>query len=797
VKSLGRFMVCEGRHGVFLLHMLRKHLYLCLLLGAALASHAQFAKQNFAPQITTELSPSDAQKIKATIKPGAVRRAPESVDATDNQIVRALQNELARIRDSVSTARTRRVALQGKTQDSSAKEAELVVFGSEFFSNPSFSFVPGENFPTPENYVVGPGDIIDLVIFGYQETEMELKVSPEGSVNIPFGGVVQVSGLNLNETEQRIKVRMSRNGYQTLSTGESKLKLTIAKIRSINVFVVGAKNSGKYSIPSISGVMHALYVAGGPMLQGSFRNIELVRNGKVHKVIDLYDFMINGRKLDDVILMNNDIIRIPFFERRVVLEGAFKRPAIYELKASETYADAIGFAGGLTDNAFKDHILGTRFVTDKGLVNFNLTPSEWSSSPKSGDRLTARLSDGPRTEYAVVDGSVFNPGAFGWTASMTVANLLNASGGVHTDAFRGRGLIVRSPLGLPKKYLMFSLDADLESIPIESRDTLLVFSSTTFLNPQKIQVLGEVKEPGEFDFGTGLSLADALALSKGFTDKALKGTVVVSRSVRSKTLLSEVLRVAIDSSLMITAAEFALKPNDVIMVRPNPEINKQRSVTLEGEWTLPGVYPLQTRFDRLKTIYGQAEGLTSFADPNGVIILRPRTEARNPSEFELFDDTTSTLAALNRLVVFDTIALRINDRSNQSLNFVLKDGDRIIALERSTAVHITGAVHQKTFVMHQTGRRAKFYVRASGGFDPSALKSKTYVRLPNGRTRSTMHIVGFRVYPRVSPGSQVIVPIDPKYGLDNKKVDPTQLAVVTSLLGFLSTTTIAILQLVQ
>lgn len=782
--------------------MLRKILLFGLLLGTTFTGQAQFARQNFAPQVTTELSPAEAQRIRANMKGNPKNVSSDASDESSNQLVRALKNELQRIQDSVRLASKRSNLLKGQIQDSVLSKPNLEVFGADFFKNASFSFAPGENFPTPQNYVVGPGDVIDLVIFGFQETEMELKVSPEGSVNIPFGGVVQVSGLALSDVEERLKVRMSRNGYQTLSTGKSKLKLSISKIRSINIFVVGAKNSGKYTIPSVSGVMHALYVAGGPMPEGSYRNIELLRNGSVVANIDLYDFMINGRTVNNLILQNNDIIRIPFYQKRIALEGEFKRPAYYELKESETYADGIAFAGGFTDNAFKQHILGTRYETDKGLINFNLLKSEWNKQPMSGDRLTARSSDAPRNQYAVVEGAVYNPGIFGWTPELSVGQLLNAAGGVHPDAFKGRGLIVRSPLGQPKKYFMFSLESDLANVSLECRDTILIFSRSDFMVPQNIRVLGEVKNPGSFSYGEGLTLADALAMAQGFTEKALKGSIVVSRSLRSRTRLAEVFRVDIDSSLLIKSSEFELKPNDVVMVRKNPEINNQRAVSLEGEWTLPGVYSLSTRYDRLKVIFYQAQGLSPFADPNGIMVLRPVRAVSKSIDYELASDSTETdlLSSAQKKPTeqeYDTIAIRFNARSFNGLNFALQDGDRVLALEGSNSVRITGAVQKQTYVMHRSGRRAKYYVRSSGGFDAAAQKSRTYVRCQNGQTRTTINFGLVRIYPRVAPGSQVVVPENLQYGIEKKRVDPAEVAVITSLLGFLSTTTITILQLIQ
>jgi protein involved in polysaccharide export with SLBB domain len=771
--------------------MLRKLILFCLMFGGLSTVHAQFAKRSFAPQLTTELSPEEAQRLRTNLSSVKTKRPSDVTEKTDNPIVRALQNELQRLRDSVMQVQVERMALRGKPRDSSDQEALLTVFGVDFFKSASFSFAPGENFPTPASYVVGPGDVIDLVIFGYQETEMELKVSPEGSVNIPFGGVIQVSGLNLNEVEQRIKVRMARNGYQTLSSGESKLKLSISRIRSINVYIVGAKNSGKYMIPSVSGVMHALYASGGPMDQGSFRNIELVRNGKVIQTVDLYDFMISGRSVNDVVLQNNDILRIPFFTKRVALDGAFKRPAIYELKEGETYRTAISFAGGLTDDAFGGHIVGRRVLPDQGNISFNIHDSDWDLIPQGGDRLTARAAKGPEQQFIVVQGAVFNPGIQGWTPASTAAAALSNAGGAHPNAFRGRALIVRSPFGEARTYHQFTMNEDLTSVILQNRDTVLVLDRDDFINPNTIQVLGSVKEPGIFEYGNGLTLTDALSLAKGFTKDASKGVVVVSRSIRSRTRLAEVYRLASDSTFHRSSTEFELKPGDIVMVRPNPDINEQRTVTLEGEWTLPGVYALQSRYDRLRSVYGEAEGLTTFADRNGMFILRPRPAPVAVQDLQPLEMSDSANAQLGE--VYDTIALTLTN--GRHFNFALKNGDRVIALEQDLAVRISGSVNQSTYIMHAPNRRAKYYVNAAGGFNPAGMRGKTFVRLPNGKSRTTRDYGIVRIYPRVAPGAQIIVPADPEYGLEKKGIDPVQITLVTSVLGFLSTTTIAIIQL--
>ena len=345
---------------------------LASMLAASNSVWGQFARKNFTPQIPiSEISSQQAEQLRANYRQkqsvGGLNVDPELSEQ------KAIAQRVRKDNDSTQGAEVRKIALEGESSQEEITSKELEVFGFSFFKQANFSFLPGENFPTPAKYNLGPGDHLELVIFGYQEAEMNFIIDPEGFVNIPFGGLVQLSGLALEDAEERIKLRMTRNGYRTLSTGESKLKLRVSKIRSINVYITGAKNSGKYVIPSISGLMHALYVAGGPMSSGSLRNIEVVRNSEVVRRIDLYDFMIFGRNVDDFVLQNEDVIRIPFFNRRVSLEGEFKRPAIYELKDSESFANAISFAGGLNDAAFTSNILLSRYSKDQGIRYENLS----------------------------------------------------------------------------------------------------------------------------------------------------------------------------------------------------------------------------------------------------------------------------------------------------------------------------------------------------------------------------------------------------------------------------------------
>jgi protein involved in polysaccharide export with SLBB domain len=770
---------------------------LASMLAASNNVWGQFARKNFTPQIPiSEISAQQAEQLRANY------RQKLSVDgltvdpALSEQ--KALSQRMRKDNDSTQGAEARKITLEGESSQDEITTNELEVFGFSFFKQANFSFLPGENFPTPAKYTLGPGDHLELVIFGYQEAEMNFIIDPEGFVNIPFGGLVQLSGLALEDAEERIKLRMTRNGYRTLSTGESKLKLRVSKIRSINVYITGAKNSGKYVIPSISGLMHALYVAGGPMSNGSLRNIEVVRNSQVVRRIDLYDFMIFGRNVDDFVLQNEDVIRIPFFNRRVSLEGEFKRPAIYELKDSESFADAISFAGGLNDAAFTSNILLSRYTKDQGIRYDNLSADALNQTPMPGDRLIARKVEGPERQYIVIEGMVHNPGRQGWHPGIQLSDALVRAGGLQPEAFTQRGLIVRSPISGARTYHQFS-PASMSDIELYERDTVIFFDATVFIQKNEVYVFGEVNEPGAFRFGEGLTLSDAMVLAKGFSQNAFKGFVEVNRRIRGRERMALIERLAIDSTFEWSVlSEISLRPNDIVIVRPNPEIQDIRTVSLEGEWEYPGTYALEKRTDRLSMVIGRAGGLSRHADLNGIYIIRTEKAPVEINKIVNIGESRKKLILDSTTVPkIDTISLNLSQRSPKSFSFNVQSGDRIIALEQKSFVRITGAVHDPILVSHVNSRSAKYYIGLAGGSLKEGELRKTYVTFPNGSNRRIKNYLIFKIYPKVPPGSTVVVPFDMSYFEDTQKTDPAQVAMVTSVLGFLSTSVIGILSLLR
>lgn len=237
------------------------------------------------------------------------------------------------------------------------------VFGSELFSTASLSFQPDLKIATPVNYQLGPDDELLISVYGLQIANANVTVSPEGTIDIPNVGEIKVSGYTVEEARARIRSRMAVI-YSSLRSGASKLSINLGKIRSIRVTLLGSAKPGTYAVSSLSTVFNALYVSGGPGINGSFRQIELIRQNKVERKIDLYDFLLTGSEADNVRLFENDIIRIPVYQNRVEIAGEIKRPGIFEMLPGETFIDLLRFASGFTDVAYRASVKVIQ-LTDK------------------------------------------------------------------------------------------------------------------------------------------------------------------------------------------------------------------------------------------------------------------------------------------------------------------------------------------------------------------------------------------------------------------------------------------------
>lgn len=679
------------------------------------------------------------------------------------------------------------------------------VFGAELFSSANPLFVPNLKVPTPMNYVIGPDDELQLDIYGSNISAQKLNVTPEGKVNVRYAGLVTVSGLTIEQATAAIRTRLLQY-YPGLTSGGTKIALTLASVRSIQVMVVGAvKKPGTITVPSVATLFNALYASGGPLENGSFRNIQLVRNNQVVAEADLYAFILKGDQKSNVALRDNDVILVPYADCQVALEGALNRTGVFEIKKNETLQDAIQYAGGFTSTAFRGRITGTR-VTDierkvidipgDAFATFKLNHGDALNVSTIIDRFENRVS---------ISGAVFKPGSYALEQGMDIRALIDKAQGLKEDAFKGRVNMVRMNEDRSKQYLSVSLSEVLNGnspILLRKEDSLHITSVLQLRDITTVSIYGAVRNPGSFRFEDSLSLEALILQAGGFAEDAFPDRIEIGRRnlsvnpMKTGSSTSEIIEIKLDKNLRFTGGDLSLRPFDVVSVKADPARVKQIRVAISGEVLYAGSYTLSNPEERLSTILKRAGGLLPYANLDGARLIRRRLQVdtseakrvlqrfKNRSELDTLGETElKTLEENSNDIALDLRKALSNPGGARDL--VLEDGDEIVVPRKSNTVGVQGDVLNPINVQYDGVRLGK-YITAAGGYGPKASKKKVFVIYPNGSAAKTRSFLGVRNHPNVLPGSNVFVPKRP----EAKGFDAAKAGVIVSTLTTLLTTMI-------
>lgn len=655
----------------------------------------------------------------------------------------------------------------GTTQEGSVLAAKnSVVFGSELFTSKSLSFEPNQNMPTPPNYVLGPGDQLDINVYGVQQFGYSATISKNGTVNIPNVGEVFLSGLAFEAAKNKLQKQIGRI-YSTLASNGSKLSVSVSNYRTILVTIIGAQQPGNYRLSAMSSVYNALHVAGGPSDIGSYRKIELIRNNKVIRTIDLYRFLTKGDQSDNVSLTDNDVIRIPSYDGRITLEGEIKRPGIFEVINGENLQNVINYASGFTENAYKNRILvKQKTSTELKVTDLNET-TFGAYVPKAGDLISVdKILD--RYENRVqIKGAVYRPGEYSLTGTMTIKDLLLKADGVKENVFLSKASLIRQKEDLTKEYISFNLQAALNgdaaaNMTLQKEDIVMVFFNQELLDSYKISIDGEVRKPGTYGYVAGMTLYDLLLESEYFTDIAAS-TITVFRNKKDTTYNPKDQEKIVSFNLTIdpknpeAAAAFVMEAQDQVVVRRIVTFETPQMVTLTGEVLYPGGYAIVKKEERVLDFIQRAGGLSDEADKEAIRVVRN---------------------GLN--IPIDWKA--INRNPNRPRNLVLQPGDAILIPNKSYTVTISGSVMFNTEVPYKKGKGVKYYINNSGGTKDRGWLRKVYVVHANGSASTSGTFLGIRNYPKVLPGSQIIVPEKP----ERQKTSTGEIVGISSVLASLA-----------
>jgi len=700
---------------------------------------------------------------------------------------------------------------QGVDYQTYKPERKSNVFGADFFNSPSLSFEPNLRIATPGNYILGPDDELVINVSGYQEINIKTTIQPEGSIFIPQVGTINLAGLNIDAAIARIKDRMAQTAYPSLKSNLSKLVVSLGKIRSIHITAVGAAKPGNYTVSSLSTVFNSLYLCGGPGSINTYRNIELIRGGKVYQKIDIYQFLTRGDQKGNVLLKEGDVINFPVYKKHVEISGEIKKPGVFELKDGESFNDLLFFAGGYTAKAYRASVK-VRQITDIERRVKDFSKADMSTYiPSDGDAIeVAAVLD--RVENSVsISGAVYRPGEFELTPGLTLKDLIKKSGGLLENVFPDRATLTRTHIDGTTEIITFNvaniMNGSSTDIPLIKHDVVNIATLNQFISTYKVNIGGEVRKPGEFPYSNNMSLKDILFMAGGFTDAASSYNIEVSRRIIAQRIKNDIDSIAIvytlntSKSLSIENDKFVLLPFDIITVRRNPGYIEQQSVIITGEVNYPGSYTIQSKKERVSDILSRAGGLTSMAYLKGIYLIRHDVQsdikasqqaiAKNVQN-AIKDTSSKVIEDVTRSNIRIPISLeKITDDPTSVQNYIVLNGDSIQVLKVDPLVKISGEVLVSTKTGFIEGKGVGYYISQAGGTSFKARRSKIYVLYPDGHIKRTKNgILGmFRSYPKIEEGAEIIVPKKP---VSKPLSIPEIVGITSSILSVITLTVLTI-----
>lgn len=644
------------------------------------------------------------------------------------------------------------------------------VFGRDIFNNRSLTFEPQMNIATPQNYTLGPGDQVVIDIYGASQKTESQTISPEGTVTIPGYGPIALSGLTVAGAQSKLR---STLGSRYAS---STLRLTVGRTRSIMVNVMGeVKVPGTYTLSSFATVFHALYRAGGINDLGTLRNVKVYRGGKLVTIVDIYEYILNGRLAGNVMLHDNDVIQVGPYDALVGITGNVKRPMFYEMRKNESVATLIKYAGGFTGDAHKKSVRLVRQAGERYSV-FNVDEFDMASFKlEDGDAITV---DGMINRYenmVEVKGAVFRPGQFQLGGSVTtVRSLVEAAEGVTEDAFTSHVVLHRlkadRTLETVPVDLKGILDGTVADIPLNNEDVLFIPTQEDLRQERTFTITGEVMTPGVYEYAANTTIEDLIVMAGGLTDRASLAKVDVSRRIRDPRAtekssdIAKTYTFSIKDGLVIDGdRSFLLEPYDVVHVRRSPAYSTARNITVTGEVNYEGSFTLENKKMRLSDAVKMAGGITDAAYLRGSRLVRVMNDEERVRQQATLEAVRNILTERGdsisgaKLMLGNTYVVGINlDKAVQNpggeYDILLREGDRIFVPEFNGSVKISGDVFFPNTVSYVAGKGYKWYVNQAGGWGNRAKKSKTFIVYQNG----TIGVASKGAKPE--PGCEIVVP---------------------------------------
>ena len=648
------------------------------------------------------------------------------------------------------------------------KSGKRKIFGHDIFNNKNLTFESSMNLATPQNYVLGAGDAVNVDIWGASQESVTEVISPDGTITIEGYGVINLGGLSVSQAKAKLK-RVLGPRYQG-----SNIELTLGQTRTITVSVMGeVKVPGTYTMSAFATVYNALYMAGGPNDIGTLRNIKVYRKGKLLSSVDVYDFLLNGKLSGDVRLQDNDVITVSPYEALVNITGKVKRPMFYEMKKTESAATLLRYAGGFTGDAYTKAIRVNR-KAGQGYSVFSIGEFDMNSFLLMDEDSVSIDSTLNRYQNMVeIRGGVFRPGMYQVGGEIsTVKALVEAAAGLTEEAISQHAVMHRTKADRSLEMISLDLRAIMEGtapdVALKNEDVIYVASRQERDEKKTVTIYGEVAYPGVYRYADNETVEDLIIQAGGPTEAASLSKVDVARrvtnpnSVEAGNEISQNFSFKLNPDFTISdQPDFTLQPFDEVYVRRSPDYYEQQNITIEGEVQFGGNYALTNKGQRLSEVIKMAGGLTSQAYAEGTKLLRQMT----PDERDMMETMLRTAQRNSGNDSIDVKKLMTNATYPVGIELdkalknpgtdddpILREGDRIVVPRYDGTVKINGEVLFPNTVYFKEGKSTDYYINLAGGATSTAKKSMTVIIYMNGMVARADR----KHKPR--PGCQIVVP---------------------------------------
>ena len=647
------------------------------------------------------------------------------------------------------------------------------VFGRDIFNNKELSFEPNMNIATPQRYVLGPGDNVIIDVYGASQKTFNVVVSPDGEVTIEDFGPIKVSGLTVEQANAKVRSLLGAR-YSS-----SKTKLTVGQTKTMMVNIMGeVKVPGTYTLSAFATVFHALYMAGGINDLGTLRNIKVYRQNRLVTVVDIYDYILNGKLTGNIRLMDNDVIVVGPYDCLVTISGKVKRPMIYEMKKSESVGSIIKYAGGFTGDAYTKAVRLLR-KTGREYSVFNIGEFDINSFHLAdGDSIGVDSIINRYENMVEIKGAIFRPGMYNIGKDInSVRTLIEHAEGLTEEAFTNRAIIHRMKSDRTLEVIAVDvkgiMDGSVADVPLKKNDVLFIPTKSEMQTKRTITIHGEVNYPGMYVYADHETLEDFILQAGGLKDKASIIKVDVARrilnpkAITNDSVIAKTYTFALKEGFVIDGTPgFELQPFDEVYVRKSPGYSHQQNIQVEGNVMFAGTYTLSSKNERLSDIIKKAGGVTDLAYVPGARLERritPDERLRMQTVIKMAQMQSGKKDSLDmkKLDLGDTYYVGIElDKALKEpggdADLVLREFDRIIVPEYNGTVKISGDVMYPNTVAYEKGRKAGWYINQAGGWGNRAKKSHTYIVYMNGTVAKVGHNA------KVRPGCEIIVPSKPE-----------------------------------